>query len=225
MTDQIHTSQVHPPRARKPHSRTVILIALVAALAAAAIWLANAAQHHTVPKRWGVVEPGLIYRSGQSPAGVIRKILQEHNISVIVDLTGDDLANEDQQAEKQAAAELGIKILRYRLYGDGTGDIENYAGAIAAIVDAKNNGKPVLVHCGAGAQRTGGVIACYRVLVEKKAPSFAYAELMRYDWNPRTDKALLTYVNDHMAELASLLKQMRVIDRIPDPLPFIGNGP
>jgi protein tyrosine/serine phosphatase len=204
----------------------VILIALIAGLTTAAIWLHNSInQDDAMPKRWGVVEPGLIYRSGQSSAGLIRKILQEHNIAVIVDLAGDDSANKDQQAEKQAAAELGIKILRYRLQGNGTGDIENYARAIAAIVDARNNGKPVLVHCGAGAQRTGGVIACYRVLVEKKPPSFAYAEMMRYDWNPRKDKVLLTYINGHMAELASLLKQMRVIDQIPDPLPFIGNGP
>jgi hypothetical protein len=112
-------------------------------------------------------------------------------------------------------------VLSFPLKCNGTSDIKKYAGVIAAIVDARKNGKPVLVHCAAGAQRTGGVIACYRMLVEKKQPSLAYAELLRYGWHDEPDQVLLTYINTNMSELARLLEEMGVIDKIPDRLPVI----
>jgi hypothetical protein len=45
---------------------------------------------------------------------------------------------------------------------------------------------------------------------------------MLFDWDPKNDTALLIYLNNHMAELAMLLKQKGVIDEIPEPLPVLG---
>ena len=137
-------------------------------------------------------------------------------------MTGNKPGYKDQETEKQAVAELGIEILRFPLRGNGSGDISNYAQAIAAIVDAKEKDKPLLVNCAADTQRTGGVTACYRMLIEKKSPSFAYAEMRRYDWDPDDNPVLLSYINNNMAELSRLLKEMRVIDEVPDPLPVLG---
>jgi protein tyrosine/serine phosphatase len=198
------------------------LVVLAAIIIGAGIWIwEEKLEDHFIPKRWGVVEEGKIYRSGQLSSTLIRKMLRKHNIAVIVDLTFEVPGDRDQEAERQAAVELGIEVYRYPLRGDGTGDIGNYAKAIATIVDAKNKGKCVLVHCAAGAQRTGGVIACYRVLVEKREPSFAYAEMKRYDWREKHDQVLLTYMKQNMAQLAELLKQMGVIEDVPQPLPTI----
>jgi hypothetical protein len=44
-------------------------------------------------------------------------------------------------------------------------------------------------------------------------------ELADYDWDPEDDTILLDYLNNHMAELARLIKQERVIDEVPSPLP------
>jgi len=176
-----------------------------------------------IPKRWGVVEEGKICRSGQLSAALVKKTLTKHNIAVIVNLTVENFDDKDQKAEKQAVDELGIEVFRFPLKGNGTGDIKMYAGAIAAIVNARKNGKPVLVHCAAGAQRTGGVIACYRMLVEKRPPSQAYEELTRYGWHDEPDQVLLTYINTNMSELARLLEEMGVIDKIPDRLPVINS--
>ncbi|MFZ2148317.1 MAG: dual specificity protein phosphatase family protein [Sedimentisphaerales bacterium] len=200
----------------------ILRILLVIVIAGLVIWLwKSVLEDRLIPKRWGVVQAGKIYRSGRLSAALVKKMLRENNISVIIDLTGDEPGDRDQEAEKGAAVELGIERLNFPLKGDGTGDINNYAQAIAAIVDAEQKGKPVLVHCAAGTQRTGGVIACYRMLVEKKPPSFAYAELLRYDWKDKPDQILLTYINSNMAKLAALLKEMGVIDEVPNPLPFI----
>jgi protein tyrosine phosphatase len=80
----------------------------------------------------------------------------------------------------------------------------------------------VLVHCNAGLQRTGGVIAAYQLLVEQKDPSFVYHEFTSYDTDPWNDTALFNYVNNHMEELAVLLKKMGAISEIPNPLPVFG---
>jgi protein tyrosine/serine phosphatase len=195
-------------------------IAILAAIVGGGIWLwEKELKDQIIPKRWGVVEQGGIYRSGQLSARLVKQVLKNHGIAVIVALTAVTPGDKNQLAEEQAASELGIEVIRCPLKGNGTGDIACYAKAIAAIVDAKKAGKPVLVHCAAGSQRTGGIVACYRVLVEKRSPDFAYDELLHYDWHDKPDQILLTYINNNMKELARILVEMGVIDRIPDPLP------
>ena len=174
-------------------------------------------KYQIVPKRWGVVENDKIFRSGRIAPRLMRTTLEKHGIKVILDLTDSDRKNLSVQAEEKAVKELGITRYNFELIGDGTGNITNYARAIAVIVQARSENKPVLVHCAAGAQRTGGVIAAYRLLVEKQLPSTAYAELTRYGWKSRHDRVLLDYLNGHLNELAALLQEMKVITSSPSP--------
>ena len=125
------------------------------------VWLIK---YHFVPKRFGVVVPGHIYRSGQISAPLIKKILTKYNIRVIIDLTSADPNDPDKQAEKQAAAELNIKVLRFPMNGNGTGDVNYYANAVVAIANAEKQNLPVLVHCAAGAKEQAAssrYIACW----------------------------------------------------------------
>jgi protein-tyrosine phosphatase len=181
-------------------------------------------RYHVIPKRFGVVEQGRIYRSGQISATLVKKILTKYNIRVIVDLTSDDPKNQDQQAEKKAAAELNIKVLRFPMNGKGTGDVNDYASAVAAIANAEKQNLPVLVHCAAGAQRTGGVIAMFRLLVQKKDPAFVISEMKHYGWNAKDNPDLLPYLDGNMALLAEMLKQAGVINEAPSPLPKLSHN-
>ena len=206
----------------RPSRRLVWLITSTVLVVGAGIWLWKAVlEDRVIPKRWGVVEEGIIYRSGQLNASLVETTLERYHIALIVSLTSEDPNDRDQRAELQAAADLGIDLQRYTLSGNGTGDIQAYAKAIAAIVQAKKAGRPVLVHCATGTQRTGGAIAFYRLLVERRPSSSVYRELRRYGWRP-SDRALPDYVNRHMADLAQLLVDMEVIQDVPDPLPVLG---
>jgi predicted protein tyrosine phosphatase len=201
----------------------ICLVCLAILLMVGGIWVwESTIKDRVIPKRFGVVQEGRLYRSGLLSAALVKRVLLKYKIKVIIDLAAGSSDNRDRKAEKQAAAELGIERLTFPLRGDGTGDINNYARAIAAIVQAKQEHKPVLVHCNAGLQRTGGVIAAYRLLVEQKDPSFVYREFTRYDRDPWNDTALFNYVTSHMEELAVLLKKMGVISKIPSPLPVFG---
>ncbi|MFK7778388.1 MAG: hypothetical protein QM501_09725, partial [Gimesia sp.] len=77
-------------------------------------------------------------------------------------------------------------------------------------------------HCAAGAQRTGGVIAAYRMLVQKKTPEEAYQELLLYNWKPHKDQALLDYLNQNLAALSQRLEQKIDWYEPPTTIPVIG---
>ena len=211
------------PAIRRAGARRLIISALAAlvVIAGALTSWELVLQDRWATKRWGVVEQGRIYRSGRLPLDRARATLAKHQIRVLIDLTEPKPGNRFQPQERAAAMALGIEYHNFPLLGDGTGDIAQYANAIAVMHQARRDGKPVLVHCAAGAQRTGGVVAAYRVLVEKKSPDKARAELKRYGWKPGKDQVLLNYLNRNMAELAKLLLALQVIDAMPEPLPVL----
>ena len=207
----------------KKKKRNKWIIAIVAVVAFG-VWLyEEVIEEYVIPNvfpvRWGCTEEGVVYRSGQIAARLIEKTLKENSIKVVVALNGDSVNDPRQIAEKEAVKKLGIEFYRFTLDGDGTGDIANYANAIEVIVRAKKEKKRVLVHCSAGEMRTGGVLACYQMLVNRVSPSQIVPELKRYGYNPAKDLALVPYINDHMEQLANLLVQKKIIDEIPEPLP------
>jgi protein tyrosine phosphatase (PTP) superfamily phosphohydrolase (DUF442 family) len=210
------------PQQRFKPAFKVCLICLAVLLIGGGIWDWYYITKDSIPKRFGVVEKGQLYRSGLISSTLLKKVLTKYKIKVVIDLAADSSNNPDRNAEEQAVSKLGIERLTFRLKGNGTGDVNDYAEAVATIARAKKEYKPVLVHCNAGLQRTGGVIAVYQLLVERKSPFLVYCGYVRYDWDPWNDTTLFNYVNTHMRELAVLLKKMGVINEVPDPLPVLG---
>lgn len=202
------------------------VIVIVAAVLAASFDLVRPIRDRYIPKRFGVVEPGKIYRSGQISTVLIKPTLEKHSIRCVVDLTGDRDTPEKayHDAELQAIDELGIRRVSCPLDSDGTGDVVIYAGAVKALVDAVQAGEPALVHCAAGTQRTGGVVALYRLLVQKQTPAEVLAEMRKYKYNPQRSPKLLAYLNGHMPELATELVRNGAIERLPDELPMLPTG-
>ncbi len=192
------------------------LVALLAVLFGSAVLLwKKVIRDRLIPKRWAVVKKHRIYRSGRIAARLMRRTLAGHKIKVIVDLTGDNPKNPSQTAEKAAASQLGIELHRFTLRGSGTGDVNLYAEAVAAVILAEKQDRPVLIHCAAGVQRTGGVIAFYRLLVDKLPPEMVLAELMKNGFNPKRNRKLLPYINKNFSRIATILHEKGLIEKIP----------
>jgi protein tyrosine phosphatase (PTP) superfamily phosphohydrolase (DUF442 family) len=138
---------------------------------------------------------------------------------VILFLSHDDENDSDIQAEKQVAADEHVQFLNFPMMGDGVAKPEMYTRALLALCDANRAGRPVLVHCHSGAQRTGGVVAVYRMLVQKMPPEQVLAEMRHYGHDPRKNLTLIPFLNEHLGEWAAALVKDGVIDRVPDPLP------
>ena len=198
-----------------------MLVSLLA-IVAAVVFCDEVLKPRFIAKRWGAVVPGKVYRSGQITKYMIESILSKHDIDVIIDLTCDNPHDIHQQKELEVARKMGVEHHRFPLGGDGTGDVRNYAGALKLLAECEREGKPVLVHCSAGAQRTGGVVAAYRILVRKDSPQAAYQEMMDYGWRPKRDLELVPYLNANLGEIAALLAEAGVIDEIPASIPVIG---
>lgn len=197
--------------------RAVSVVSLIIGMS---IWCwEDVLEDRLIPKRFGAVEAGAIYRSGRLSSALVKKTLEKHQIKVIVGLTGENPNNPDEQAQLAAAKKLGIEIKRFPLRGNGTGDVNCYVGALEVIVNARKEGKPVLVYCTAGTQRTGGVTACYRLLVENRTPEFVYKEMKRYGWKPHKNPALVDYINENLPAIAVYLKAKGILEKVPDPLP------
>jgi hypothetical protein len=178
-------------------------------------------RYHAIPKNFGVVVDGHIYRSGQISPSLIRNLLKKYQIRIIIDLKSRDSNDPDKAAEIKAADELKVKILRFYMNPNGTGDINDYIDAVIAIAEAEKNDLPILVHCVAGSARTGGVIAIYRLLVQKIPPEIVEDELEKYGCHIDEKPVMRAFLNDNITELAVRLRKAGVMDKIPSPLPQI----
>ena len=198
-----------------------VLVVAVASLAPLGIDGYKDLRDRLVPKKLGVVEVGKIYRSGQLHRALVRETLAKNHIQVVIDLTHDDPSNMNQRAEQAAIRDLGLQGLRFPMNGNGTGEIEQVAGAVAALAKAEHEGKPVLVHCAAGAQRTGCVIATYRLLVKGDSPSDVLTEMEQYGWRPDHDQVMLNFLNDHLPDFANRLVDLGTLSERPRAIPSL----
>ena len=83
---------------------------------------------------------------------------------------------------KHTAESLGVTRYRVDLFGDATGNPNCYLYALRLMEDENNH--PVLIHCGAGTERTGVAIVLHRMLREDQSRDDAMAEAIAAGHDP-----------------------------------------
>ena len=197
-----------------------ITVGLISVVSGIGLWK-SVLRDRLIVKKWGTVVPGAVFRSGQISRHLIEPTLQQNQIRHIVCMTSPDAEDQDQQVELSVARKLGIEHVFLPLNGRGVGKVEHFTEAVKLVAINAQQGEPVLVHCHAGAQRTGGVVAAYRLLIEQRTPQFVLAELRDYGWNPRRDQILVDFVNAHLEETAVKLVAAGCLKQVPQPLPVL----
>jgi protein tyrosine/serine phosphatase len=98
-----------------------------------------------------------VYRGAQ-PTELGFKSLAKLGIKTIVDLREP---GDRSQVEEKMVRAAGMEYVSVPMYGMETPSTEKVVKVLALLED--NHTGPVFVHCKRGADRTGAVIACYRM--------------------------------------------------------------
>ena len=115
-----------------------------------------------------------LYRGAQPLDGGL-KDLAARGIKTIINLRGEDESTSTEEAEARAA---GFNYFSVPLPGFGRPSTEQVEGILAIINDSRN--WPVFVHCKHGKDRTGTIIACYRISHDHWTAKEALKEAKRY---------------------------------------------
>jgi len=97
-----------------------------------------------------------VYRGGQ-PSAEAWPSLARLGVKTVIDLRRED--EHSTAAEAQAVSAAGMKYVNVPMKGV----VAPTNQQIITVLQLLNSGEPVFVHCKRGSDRTGAVIACYRI--------------------------------------------------------------
>ena len=163
---------------------------LVAGTGAYAVYLV--AEHNL-----HVVATGQIYRSSRMSSEALAEVVQTHGLKSVLTLIGTN------RAEGDTLQRLGVAYFGYSLSDQREVTDEQMEKILATIYRAP---KPLLIHCKAGADRTGLVAALYHYGIEGQPAVVADGDLtIRYGHIPpglgfgtsAMDRSFWRYVGNH----------------------------
>lgn len=131
-----------------------------------------------------------LYRGGQpTEAGV--KELAKMGVKTIIDLRG---ADDKAKREESLAQNAGIRFLNKPL-NNWFGPQDSTIAEIEKLINAPEN-PPVFIHCKRGADRTGTVVAVYRMTHDKWTAQQANDEAKKFGFG-WWQFWMKDYINDH----------------------------
>lgn len=159
-------------------SRAVALAAVIASLLLVytpQLFAARAEKSQGLPN-FGRVSDSLF--RGAQPTSQGYSALQGMGVSMVVNFRNekDEMASEQREVESAGMKYVGIPW---------SGSDEPSNKQVAEFLDLvrANPGTKIFVHCKAGADRTGVMVAAYRIALEHKAVSEAVAEMHQYHYH------------------------------------------
>lgn len=174
-------------------ARVLVLGAITCGLTAWVVFAKNGVRDQFVPRNFGIVEEGHVYRAAALTPASLKKVYDEHKIKTIIDLGGFDTDPLADRIAQESAESLGITRYVFPLSGDGTGNPNAYVAALRVLADESSH--PVLVHCSAGAQRTSGCIIMYREFIQNADKAAAREEAFGFRHDPNDNPRLFQYLD------------------------------
>ena len=204
--------------------QAVLSVTVVLLLLSTTAFAQDATSYPELPRFQQVNER--LYRSGQPRAGGVAR-LRELGIKTIINLRGTSAQTQADEAEARA---LGLNYFNVELPRWGRPS-DTRVRHILELIDAPENGR-VLVHCKDGVDRTGMIVAIYRLTHDGWTSHKALAEAERSGMR-RIQFWMRDYVEDYGDRVAKLgpetaLKSPRVDeafdDRVGTGMRFVEKG-
>jgi uncharacterized protein (TIGR01244 family) len=160
-----------------------LLIALVASASPA-----QTPSHTELPNFFKVSER--LYRGGQPKTGGVKK-LAEIGIKTIINLRGTDEMTRAEEAEAKAA---GLSYFNIPMPGLSRPTHEQISRVLEILGNQESG--PVFIHCKRGSDRTGTVVAIYRISRDGWTADKALTEAKRFglSW---MEFGMKDYVSDY----------------------------
>jgi protein tyrosine/serine phosphatase len=134
-----------------------------------------------------------LYRGGQPAEGGVAK-LKALGIRSIINLRYERDISEVEEAEAKAA---GVRYYNVPMYGLARPDDAKVKRVLALINDPEN--QPAFVHCKRGCDRTGAIVACYRIESSLWTAQRSIVEAMAYGMY-RAEWAKRAFIRDFYAQ-------------------------
>jgi protein tyrosine/serine phosphatase len=167
--------------------RRTAIFSLTASLTLASAWASS--QSENLPNFQKVDDH--VYRGAQ-PTNKGFKDLAERGIKTVVDLR--DIGEHSQADEQKAVTDLGMRYVSIPMQGMSTPKDKQIVAVLALLNDVTSG--PVFVHCKRGADRTGTVIAVYRILHDGWDSRRALSEAKSYGMSV-FQRAMQHYVTEY----------------------------
>ncbi|AYG68156.1 MULTISPECIES: dual specificity protein phosphatase family protein [unclassified Rhizobium] len=154
------------PKTSSPLSHRLLLVgrgALVALGAFTAV-AAGFYAHMLWTTNFHPVIAGELYRSSQPSAATIAELQKQYGIKTIINLRGDNSGRHWYDKEVAEAKQLNINHIDFHMSSGRELTQQQAAQLIEIMRDAP---KPLLIHCQAGADRTGLASALYLAAIAK----------------------------------------------------------
>lgn len=148
----------------------VLLIVAVAAGVGLAV------QQRRLPKRFSVVEAGVLYRSSQPSPAQLENLIVDQGIKTI--LIARESSSQRVVDELEAAGKLGLRIEQIPIASRQPITDEQVEQFFKTVDDPAN--RPVLVHCSMGRHRTGYLCGLYRIERQGWSLERAMDEMMSF---------------------------------------------
>ncbi|MFT4184751.1 MAG: dual specificity protein phosphatase family protein [Rhizobium sp.] len=117
---------------------------------------------------------GEVYRSSQPSAATIAELQKQYGIKTIINLRGNNKGHAWYDSEVAQAKELNINHIDFGMSSSHELTQDQAARLVEIMRDAP---KPLLIHCQAGADRTGLASALYLAAIAKTGEATAEGQM------------------------------------------------
>ena len=154
------------------------------------------------------VDDGILYRSGQLSGTQLQGRIIENGIRTVINFRGSNTGQPWYDDEMRASVAAGVQHVDFPLSA-GEELTDDQVVQLTALL--RNSPRPMLVHCEAGADRSGLASALYKLAVAKRPQEEAAAQLsFRYGHFPwlRSSTAAMDRTFERIAARAAVGSNM-----------------